>query len=242
MRDLIARANTYERTPQFLALQKMVVQKNKDVQRVFPWIWGAIIGFTLFGAIVYFVDILAYTYWYEIGRYLGRVAAIVYALTLLPGMLRRIGAFPLVRTMLMLTRRQLGVTMFWCVFAHLSLVRYFPILFTGSNPFIAPVFVWFGMTAFTLLFPLWLTSNETSVKKLGAWWHTIHSLTYVALFAIFLHIALQGRSWTALFVGTVMVLEVFSWIFPYLFPVTKVGSPSAFVPTAPRVPETPIQR
>ncbi len=221
MPTLIERLNALERKPQFLALQKLVVLNNKNVQRLFPWIWGAIVGFAALGAAVFIIDFMAYVWWYEIGVKFGQLALLCYAITLLPGILRRFGVFPLARTMLMLTRRQMGITTFYLVLCHLSLVLLFPTVLTGSSFLPLRWFVIFGSFSFDILFLMWLSSNDTAVKKLGKWWKWVHKLTYIAVFTIFLHVALQGKSWTALFALIVLATEVISWIYPRVIAAQK---------------------
>jgi sulfoxide reductase heme-binding subunit YedZ len=111
-------------------------------------------------------------------------------------------------------RKHLGILMFISAWLHLNFTTTLPQLV--ANGFDASkielmLFQWMGEIAWWLLLPLWLTSNDTSVKYMGKWWKRVHRLTYVALFFIFFHVALQQESWMFV-IGTVAILEVASWI------------------------------
>jgi len=47
-------------------------------------------------------------------------------------------------------------------------------------------------------------------KKLGKWWKRLHRLTYLAMFGIFGHVALQTSKW-AVVIGVFVLLEAISW-------------------------------
>jgi len=73
---------------------------------------------------------------------------------------------PLLAVLIMPFRRHLGVLMFLCVFIHFSLTTQLPVLVSGVIPPLnAPKL--FGFGAMLLLFPLWLTSNDTSQRFSG---------------------------------------------------------------------------
>ena len=78
-------------------------------------------------------------------------------------------------------RRAIGVTTFFYVFAHFLV---FAILDVQSlervwNEIVKRPYVTVGMVAFVLMMPLAVTSNNLSVRKLGAAsWRKLHKLTY----------------------------------------------------------------
>lgn len=150
----------------------------------------------------------------ELGLHLGQFALGCYLLTLLPGILKRLRVFPLERTTLMLFRRQLGVLMFLSAYVHGAIISTIPLLFTtGFPPTTLSLVEQLGMFSVLLLLPLWLTSNDTSTAFLGKKWQWLHRLTYGALLLIFGHVVLVSHAlFWQLLTGTVLILEVTSWI------------------------------
>lgn len=144
------------------------------------------------------------------GRRFGYLALIMYWFTLLPGIMQRLQVWPLPAMLVMTFRRTLGALMFLFAVLHMqfSLVVPFVITqreFSWTNPRI------FGTIAIVLLFPLWLTSNDTSQRFMGKKWKWLQRLTYVALFFIFLHVSFFRPGWTII-TGIVIVLEIISWL------------------------------
>jgi sulfoxide reductase heme-binding subunit YedZ len=153
--------------------------------------------------------------WVWLGKKSGTISLIVFWIVLLPGMMKRfqiVGWLLPIRTILMLYRRQLGVTMYTLALAHYWWVRMLPILSVGGNIWLFSPFEIMGLTAFSLLTPLFFTSNDWSVKYLGQWWNKIHSLVYVVIWLLFLHISLQSVGWKAFITLIVAALELFSLI------------------------------
>jgi sulfoxide reductase heme-binding subunit YedZ len=80
-------------------------------------------------------------------------------------------------------RRMLGLFAFfyatlhvltWVVFIH-----FFDVQFMIEDVFMRP-FITVGMTVFTILFALAITSNRFAIRRLGRRWQTLHRLAYVA--------------------------------------------------------------
>jgi len=137
-----------------------------------------------------------------IGRSLGTAAFFLYIATLIPSMIRRLQIRQLLPIMSILLpfRRQFGVLMFLTAFVHQSFTTVLPYLvfvdfdFAQLPPPLLARHIT-GFAAWWLLFPLWLTSNDLAVKKLGKWWKRLHKLTYAALFLIMAHVALVSSWW-----------------------------------------------
>jgi sulfoxide reductase heme-binding subunit YedZ len=112
---------------------------------------------------------------------------------------------------LMLIRRQLGVLSFAFSFLHYSTIRLFPVLF-GERELVLPLPVYelLGVGALYAMVPLFLTSNDLSVKKLKRWWHRIHAMIYFIVWLLFAHVALQGISPATVILFIFAFLEVFS--------------------------------
>ena len=131
----------------------------------------------------------------------------------------------------MLYRRHLGISMFLLAFIHQSLSRVLPIIVRfGIGPELmnAAPYELMGTLTLALLFPLWITSNDVSMKILGKNWKRLHALTYVALFFLFLHVVLLSSNWALpgiLFLG----LEVLSWVVFWNRKRNIPGAPSQMV-------------
>jgi methionine sulfoxide reductase heme-binding subunit len=187
---------------------------NQTLIRLFFWmVYISLFVIILIGFFVFTQSRNLYPQVAGFASTLGKTALLVYTLTLLPGILGRLQFLPELRPPLMLFRRQLGVTMFLMAITHSSLLFTIPALVLGGFSLAnLPPNALFGSLALILLLPLWLTSNDTSVRKLGKWWKKIHQLTYIALLFIFLHVAVVRFSiWTGIAL-TVLVLEAASWL------------------------------
>ena len=77
-----------------------------------------------------------------------------------------------------------------------------------------------GSIALFILFFLFITSNNLSVRRLRIYWYWIQRLTYLSMFFIFFHVALIDLSIWTIFMGLVIILEVISFIVIYI----KTGS------------------
>ncbi|MBP9820157.1 ferric reductase-like transmembrane domain-containing protein [Candidatus Woesebacteria bacterium] len=149
----------------------------------------------------------------DVGNKFGVLALILYGFTLLPGILKRLQILPVTQVTLMLFRRQFGILMFLTVLIHSGYSLLFPLLSTSTlsiNLFTTREVL--GTIAEIVLFPLFITSNDRSVRVLGKWWNRVHKLTYVALLFIFGHVVLLGGELhLKLFIGSLLVLEFISW-------------------------------
>ena len=125
-----------------------------------------------------------------LANFLGYLALVSYILTLLPSILRVV--FPNTKKAEFIKwmfkyRRRLGVASFWFTLGHgylLVLKRNFDFfdLQTYSQYYT-------GVSSFVIFTLLAITSNDWSIKKLGAKnWKTLHQLTYLAIFLLLLHI------------------------------------------------------
>lgn len=146
---------------------------------------------------------------YELGLKAGEVALILYLGTLLPGIAKRMGWVVQLVAAVMPYRRHLGIMMFWLAIIHYAFVFLLPIAF-GQVPFYQTVTTTFGLLTLLMLLPLWLTSNDTSLRRLGRFWKVLHRLTYVALLLLFGHVAVQLSKW--LFPTLIVIgMELVSW-------------------------------
>lgn len=126
-------------------------------------------------------------------NYLGLWALRILMLTLAVSPLRLITRWSWLAPL----RRPLGL---WCfAYASLHLFVYFGLNLLGSVAELAKEvakhpFILFGMTAWTLLVPLALTSTRASIKRLGGRrWQMLHRLIYVAVAFAAVHFILRVK-------------------------------------------------
>lgn len=158
-------------------------------------------------------NLQSYSLIYDVGSNMGVLAFLLYLATFLPGVLQRFKILPLMTASMILFRRQLGILMFYAAIVHLMLVSSIPKIYTYGTIDLS-LFAQkeiFGLIGVIILFPLWLTSNDFSIKKLGKFWKILQRFTYFALIFIFLHVALQELSLAL--IGLVVMLTIgASWV------------------------------
>lgn len=144
------------------------------------------------------------TFSYAQGVLTGRISIILYILTLVPGICRRFGIKHKGVSLLTLYRRKIGIAMY--IFAVLHALAF--VSFTLK----IPTFKVFGLLAFIILLPLFVTSNTLSIQKLKHNWKKIHQLTYPALGLIFLHTVLIRTSFYSITAFLTLILLVASFV------------------------------
>lgn len=92
-------------------------------------------------------------------------------------------------------RRPIGVVAFFYVLVHFLtwLVLDVQIPSQIVADIIKRPYVTVGMVAMLLLLPLAVTSNNWSIRKLGARWRTVHKLVYPAVLLAGLHMVMQAK-------------------------------------------------
>lgn len=155
---------------------------------------------------------------YDLGKNFGILALIFFMITMIPGILKRLQLFPEISNPVIITitlfRRHLGIIMFLLAFIHNLFSRLLPMIVRyGFGPELSNLatFELMGSISLLILFPVWLTSNDFSQKKLGKFWKKLQSLTYIAIFFIFMHVALQNSNW-AIAAFVIIIAQVASWI------------------------------
>ncbi len=151
-----------------------------------------------------------YALYYALGRQAGQAALVVFILTTIPGIARRFRIKHKLIAILMIFRRYIGILMYALAFAHYWTMTGAATFIRGDIPQTIPAFLFFGLGALTFTTPMFFTSNDLSVGKLGAWWHRIHKLTYIIVWLIFFHVALQRVSIWTLLIGAAAVAQVSS--------------------------------
>ncbi|OGG30655.1 hypothetical protein A2973_00110 [Candidatus Gottesmanbacteria bacterium RIFCSPLOWO2_01_FULL_49_10] len=184
------------------------------VYHMFFAVYAVFILTLLVGSIALVGDLPWSGQMYGLGVWSGRAAVTILAAVLVPGILGRFGIQIKVTRVITFYRRQLGITTFLLAFTHGMLVRWVARIALGQYPLsAAPLFEFFGTFALSLLFFLFVTSNDTSVKRLGPWWKRLHRTVYIIVWLVLFHTLLQRVSvWSAL-IGVVAVLEVVSLLY-----------------------------
>lgn len=189
-------------------------KEKEKIEILFRWFYKILIGLIAIGGISALVDqAFLFNYLLPLGGKLAQGAVFFYCLSLLPGILTRFAVLPTTTALLKQWRRQFGVLMFWLAIAHSFLSRTFPVIAIDTNLLSQPPLpVVFGMLALFILFPLWLTSNDYSLSKMGNKnWKLLHRITYLALLLIMIHAALSA-SGAAILLFVVLFGEVTSWL------------------------------
>ena len=150
---------------------------------------------------------------YDFARDCGEYAIVLFILVSIPGIARRFQFQHKLIMLVMMFRRQLGILTYMFVLIHSMILRIVPWLMKEYPVLPMEIFILCGICANALLFLLFITSNDWSVKKLGDWWGKIHDLMYVIVWCIFAHVALQSiGTWTVL-IGATALLQLASHIY-----------------------------
>ena len=109
-------------------------------------------------------------------------------------------------------RRALGLLVFYYITLHLMVWLFLDVQIWSQiwGDILKRPYITIGMAAFLLLIPLALTSNNWSVRKLGALrWRIWHRLTYPAAVLGGLHYVMLGKTWqveSMLYLAAILLL------------------------------------
>lgn len=108
-------------------------------------------------------------------------------------------------------RRAVGVLTFYYICCHLLvwLVLDVQVLSEVWADIVKRPYITVGMASFLLLVPLAVTSNNLSVRRLGATWRRLHKLVYPAAFLAALHFVMLSRGFQIeplIYLGVVVLL------------------------------------
>jgi DMSO/TMAO reductase YedYZ heme-binding membrane subunit len=152
---------------------------------------------------------------YEYGKFCGTVTVYLFLATLIPGIVKRLKLANKIKNLyllLNLLRRQIGILTFLFVSYHFLFIRGLDSFQSGQIYTPSVLSEWFGLIAFQLLFLLFITSNDLSVRKLGTWWKKLHSLTYIIIWFVMLHVAFTELS-LAVIVFIFAIAEIYSLLY-----------------------------
>ncbi len=153
------------------------------------------------------------SWFYSSALEMGQIAIVAYTLTTIPGIARRFGKFSKPISILMIFRRYIGITTFMFAFIHASIERLFWFLKGQMGLIPDETFQIAGFGTLLILFSLFVTSNDWSVKRLGIWWDRVHKLTYVAAWLLFAHVGLQRFSAWSVIAGITCVAVLASHVY-----------------------------
>jgi len=192
-----------------------VAAKEKSIfYRSFLIVYAVILIVLVVGSVAIVRNSPRSLWFYGVGVWSGKVAVLILALVLIPGMLGRFGIQIKVTRVITFYRRQLGITTFLLAFTHGMLVRIVARFALGWYPISrAPLFELFGTIALSFLFFLFITSNDWSVRRLGPWWKRLHWLVYVIVLFILFHTILQRVSAWSIMIGTIVIAELISLLY-----------------------------
>lgn len=166
----------------------------------------------------------------------GQISLVLYVITLIPGVARRLQFQHKLISLIMIFRRYLGILMYLFVFIHMWFLFGLTVFKSGVMPPNLALYEWMGILSHAIVLILALTSNDVATKKLGVWWGRIHSLTYVAVGLIFLHVYLQSISVWSVLAGIALGLVILSHVMAYLRQHAAKTPPPLTPETMPSVP------
>ena len=117
--------------------------------------------------------------------------------------------------LLLIFRRQFGITMFLFAALHGLTVSVMPKIVNNAL-FRFSVFELYGLSALILLLLLFLTSNDFSQNRLGKSWYLLHRLVYLIMWLILIHVALQRLSYWSVLASILVVAEMAGIIYSNL--------------------------
>ncbi|MEO9778504.1 MAG: protein-methionine-sulfoxide reductase heme-binding subunit MsrQ [Sedimentitalea sp.] len=108
-------------------------------------------------------------------------------------------------------RRAIGLLTFYYVVCHLLVWLVLDVQILGQiwADIVKRPYITVGMAAFVLMIPLAITSNNWSVRRLGASWRRLHRLVYVAAVLGGLHFVMLSKGLQIeplLYLGTILLL------------------------------------
>lgn len=172
---------------------------------------------------------------YELGKWAGYGAIIAYCFTLTPGILTRLKVQTVITAILLSYRRSWGVVMFYLTLIHMCFTIFFPVLAGIRELRWNEPKVW-GTLAVAVLIPLYITSNDTSLKILGKKWKTIQRFTYLSLFFIMMHIIFFRGIWMYPTIAF-FIAEIVSWGYVFWQKRNTSRVPHESAPLPPSQPE-----
>ncbi len=157
-------------------------------------------------------------FYYYLALNFGRAGLVFYTITLIPGIFRRFGIKHKLISIIMIFRRYFGIAMYLSILIHFFTIRGTRMFLTQNFAVLSrPTFEIMGIGALLLTLPMFLTSNDLSVKTLGVWWKWIHKLTYIIIWFIMLHVILQRVSLWSILISIVLITQIASFLYSFMY-------------------------
>jgi sulfoxide reductase heme-binding subunit YedZ len=130
--------------------------------------------------------------------------ALILGLMITP--LRKLAGINLIRF-----RRAIGVLTFYFVFTHLLVWVLLDVQILSEiwGDILKRPYITIGMAGFIIMTPLAVTSNNRSVRKLGAKWRSLHRLVYPTAVLAGVHYIMVGKTWqleSLIYMSVIMIL------------------------------------
>lgn len=200
------------RLPFWPPIHLFLVKNQALIKKLFFAVYIFAIVFIVLGFYLFANQFSVYLLFYELAGKFGTIAMLLFVTTLMPGIFQRFKILPLFSASIVLFRRQIGILMYFIAMVHSMYISSIPLISTSSFSLESlPPNGLTGVLTLSILFPVWITSNDISQKKFGKFWKTIQRLTYFAMITLFFHVAMVERSAAAILAVTIF-LEVASWI------------------------------
>lgn len=196
-------------------LYRILGKNLKLIQLLFRLSYLSLIILLIWGIWTYSNAPQFIKYFHDLGGKLGTISVGLLIITLLPGILKRLGVLKQIGAILMLFRRQFGVLAFFTATAHLGFSFWIKRIATGGNSLVQiSIFKpqLYGFLALAIFILLWILSNDASMRLLGKWWLFLQRLAYLAGVLIVVHIILATGSKSGFVLGAFLGIEGFSWI------------------------------
>ena len=148
---------------------------------------------------------------YDLGRKFGVASLLLLGATLTPGILKRLGIIRPLMILLNPYKRHLGISTYISALGHYLLVTLLPSLALRSFPPPLTQVSLFGLLAFLTMTPLFLTSNDYSIRLLKKNWARLHKLVYLAALLILFHLIFQFNN-KAVIALTILIFEAVSYL------------------------------
>lgn len=203
--------------PYWINVHKILIKHKQLIFTLFIIAYTIAISLSLFGFLFYSLFPEIFNLISMFSSSFGTLALLMFLTTLMPGIFKRFGVFPLLSSSIVMFRRNIGILMFLTALVH-SFYSFtiFVIMTSQFNPDILSSREILGSLSLMILLPAWLTSNDYSQKRLGKFWKMIQRVTYLSLITIFIHVALSSFKLGALTFG-VLLLEFSSWLKVWFF-------------------------
>lgn len=195
-------------------IYKTLISQRQKVILVFKGIYLLLVLFTIIVIFFFRKGENTLITLFTLGNKVGEASLIAYLLTLLPGMGARFGIKNNILSLLRIYRRYIGISMYLLSLVHIVLVK---AIFASTVAELLPegTFEIMGSFSLILLFFLFITSNDISVRFLRGRWYDIQRITNIAMFFILLHISLVKISFWTVLTGIFVIAQIMSFITNY---------------------------